>query len=80
MSATPSFQDIVALMNSDGELRLRVIPGAKVEKLGIENTGGWQGKQSCNCTPHPEAETPEQCRNDHFRTNKPGQTDKNNLA
>ncbi|TSB04885.1 DUF167 domain-containing protein [Sphingorhabdus contaminans] len=24
-------------MNSDGELRLRVIPGAKVEKLGIEN-------------------------------------------
>lgn len=37
MSATPSFQDIVALMNSDGELRLRVIPGARVEKLGIEN-------------------------------------------
>lgn len=38
MSAPPSFQDISLLLNSDGEIRLRVVPGAKVEKLAIENS------------------------------------------
>lgn len=38
MSAPPSFQDISLLLNSDGEVRLRVVPGAKVEKLAIENS------------------------------------------
>lgn len=38
MSAPPSFQDISLLLNSDGEIRLRVVPGAKVEKIAIENS------------------------------------------
>lgn len=38
MSAPPSFQDISLLLNSDGEIRLRVVPGAKIEKLAIENS------------------------------------------
>lgn len=37
MSAAPSSQDIIALLNAKGEMRLRVIPGAKVEKLAIEH-------------------------------------------
>lgn len=29
--------DIVALIDAKGELRLRVVPGAKVEKMAVEN-------------------------------------------
>lgn len=38
MSAAPSFQDIVSLINPQGEMRVRVVPGAKVERLAIENS------------------------------------------
>lgn len=37
MSAAPSTQDIIALLNVEEEIRLRVVPGAKVERLAIEN-------------------------------------------
>jgi uncharacterized protein len=37
MTAAPTFQDITALLNAEGEMRLRVVPGAKVERLAIEN-------------------------------------------
>lgn len=33
----PSADDITALIDGNGELRLRVIPGAKIEKMAIEN-------------------------------------------
>jgi uncharacterized protein len=34
---TPSADDITALIDGNGELRLRVIPGAKVERMAVEN-------------------------------------------
>ena len=36
-AAPPSPAEITALIDARGELRLRVIPGARVEKAGIEN-------------------------------------------
>jgi uncharacterized protein YggU (UPF0235/DUF167 family) len=33
----PSADDVTALIDGNGELRLRVIPGAKVERMAIEN-------------------------------------------
>jgi uncharacterized protein len=35
--ANPSVEDIRAVMNGKGELALRVVPGAKVERAAIEN-------------------------------------------
>jgi uncharacterized protein (TIGR00251 family) len=37
MSTELSSHDIISLLDHDGELRLRVVPAAKVEKLAIEN-------------------------------------------
>jgi uncharacterized protein len=36
--ANPSADDIRALLNAKGELALRVVPGAKVERAAIENS------------------------------------------
>ena len=33
----PSADDISALIDRNGELRLRVIPGAKIERMAVEN-------------------------------------------
>ena len=35
--ANPTAEDILAVMNDKGELALRVVPGAKVERAAIEN-------------------------------------------
>lgn len=35
--AKPTAQDIRKVMNSENELALRVVPGAKVERAAIEN-------------------------------------------
>jgi uncharacterized protein len=37
MSTELSSHDIISLLDHAGELRLRVVPAAKVEKLAIEN-------------------------------------------